>query len=49
MCVVGLYKGFGVVVVFVLFVSGVYFVGYESGTRWFGTSASASAATGMWV
>ena len=46
---VGLYKGFGAVAALAPLASGAYFVGYESGTRWFGTSASASAATGMWA
>ena len=45
----GLYKGFGAVAALAPLASGAYFVGYESGTRWFGTSASASAATGMWA
>jgi len=45
----GLYKGFGAVAALAPLASGAYFVGYESGTRWFGTTAAASAATGMWA
>ena len=45
----GLYGGFGAVAAMAPAASGAYFVGYESGKRAFGESASASALAGMWA
>jgi solute carrier family 25 citrate transporter 1 len=45
----GLYAGFGAVAVFAPFASGAYFIGLESGSRWFGDGALGAAATGAWA
>jgi len=45
----GLYAGFGAVAAFAPFASGAYFIGLESGSRWFGEGAAGAAATGAWA